>query len=131
MTSSIIAIHGLDTHSARTFKASEKEGDATSRLVHWLRDEDMLPHYSPFARIHIHDWNAAMISHANGQYLHHHAQEFLRAVSREHLERRRSCPIIFIGSFMAALFCPRHCVSRPGRRGLKRKFWMQPKASSS
>lgn len=100
--SSIIAIHGLDTHSERTFRAYEKEGDKTSRLVHWLRDEDMLPHEFHFARIYTYDWNAATVADARGQYFHHHAQTFLRAVSREQ-RYRRSCPIIFIGSCYGGL----------------------------
>ncbi|KAJ6256416.1 hypothetical protein Dda_8917 [Drechslerella dactyloides] len=39
----IIAIHGLDTNPDRTFIAFEKEGDQSSRQVHWLRDDNMLP----------------------------------------------------------------------------------------
>ncbi|KAK4096559.1 hypothetical protein N658DRAFT_458518, partial [Parathielavia hyrcaniae] len=62
----------------------------------------MLPQYFPFARIYTYDWNAATISNANGQYFHHHAQEFLRAVSREQ-RGSRSCPIIFIGSCYGGL----------------------------
>ena len=62
----------------------------------------MLPHYFPFARIYTYDWNAATISNTSHQYFHHHAQEFLRAVSREQ-RNRRSCPIIFIGSCYGGL----------------------------
>ena len=101
-TGSIIAIHGLDTHSEQTFRAYEKEGDKTSRLVHWLQDEDMLPSRFPYARIYTYDWNAATISDASNQYFHHHAQELLRAVAREQ-QSRRNCPIIFIGSCYGGL----------------------------
>jgi hypothetical protein len=62
----------------------------------------MLPHYFPFARIYTYDWNAATISNASGQYFHHHAQDFLRAVYREQ-QKRRSCPIIFVGSCYGGL----------------------------
>ncbi len=101
-SSSIIAIHGLDTHSEQTFRTYEEEGDKTSRLVHWLRDEDMLPSRFPFARIYTYDWNAATISEASSQYFHHHAQDLLRAVSREQ-QKHRNCPIIFIGSCYGGL----------------------------
>jgi len=62
----------------------------------------MLPSYVPFARVYTYDWNSATTLHSSSQYFHHHAQEFLRVVSREQ-QNYRSCPIIFIGSCFGGL----------------------------
>ncbi|KAI5918146.1 hypothetical protein F4810DRAFT_715778 [Camillea tinctor] len=51
---SIIAIHGLDTKSLRTWIFDKKDG---SRAVHWLKDSDMLPAAVPEARIYTHTDN--------------------------------------------------------------------------
>jgi len=85
---SIFAVHGLDTSSERTWVAYEKQGDAGSRSVDWLRDEDMLPHFVRQARIFTYDWNAATFSNASGQYFHSHAETFLDQLEKH---RRVSC----------------------------------------
>jgi len=74
---SIVAIHGLDTTSERTWSAYSIDGDPQSRLVHWLKDEDMLPSHVRFARIFTYDWNASTFAHASDQYFYHHATFFL------------------------------------------------------
>lgn len=57
---SIIAIHGLDTGSPRTWEAYETE-DASGprgRTVNWLSDDDMLPFVIPEGRIFTFDWDS-------------------------------------------------------------------------
>lgn len=72
--SSIVAIHGLDTHSPKTWVAWKKDGDSASGEIHWLQDLDMLPSIIPNARIFTYDWNASfdrspatdlLLGHAN------------------------------------------------------------------
>lgn len=80
---SIIAIHGLDTESPRTWAAYETEGDKTSRLVHWLQDEDMLPRVIPNARIFTYDWNANTFSNAAVEDIFGHAKTLLLKIDQE------------------------------------------------
>jgi hypothetical protein len=81
--SSIIAIHGLDTHSPRTWEAYEEPKNTKSRRVHWLKDEDMLPKSIPNARIYTYDWNANTHAEASVDNLRGHANVLLDRLSRE------------------------------------------------
>ncbi|KAK7967596.1 uncharacterized protein PG986_001873 [Apiospora aurea] len=77
-TLDVIAIHGLDTESPRTW-IYEKNGTQ----VHWLRDSDILPAAIPEARIYTYDWNAKVFDHAPVQTLLGHADNSLGQVAAE------------------------------------------------
>ena len=65
--SSIVAVHGLDTSSPKTWLAYEKDGPAEvrGRAFNWLCDDDMLPAVVPKARIWTFDYNANYHSNAS------------------------------------------------------------------
>lgn len=65
--SSIVAVHGLDTSSPKTWVAYERDGPADSRgrTFNWLSDDDMLPAVVPKARIWTFDYNANYHSNAS------------------------------------------------------------------
>ena len=81
--SSIVAIHGLDTGSPRTWVAFENETIPGSRLVHWLKDSDMLPAFVGDVRIFTYDWNANTFNNASHQYFHAHAEQFLQRLNKK------------------------------------------------
>jgi len=64
--SSIVAVHGLDTSSPKTWLAYEKDGppDIRGRAFNWLSDADMLPIVVPKTRIWTFDYNANYHSNA-------------------------------------------------------------------
>ncbi|KAK6332351.1 hypothetical protein TWF696_003069 [Orbilia brochopaga] len=83
----IIAIHGLDTNPDRTFVAFEREGDRTSRQVHWLRDDDMLPSVlrtgrlaSLPARIFTYAWDANTFHDASNEDFKARAETLLENI---------------------------------------------------
>ena len=85
---SIIAIHGLDTESAKTWLAWEKESEdehERGRSVNWLQDKDMLPSKLPEAKVWTYDWNANYHHHAPVNTLLGHGDTLLRLL----LEQRR------------------------------------------
>ena len=57
---SIVAVHGLDTSSPKTWVAYERDGppDVRGHAFNWLSDDDMLPAVVPKARIWTFDYNA-------------------------------------------------------------------------
>lgn len=95
---SVIAIHGLDTESPRTW-IWEKNGTQ----VHWLRDSDMLPTAIPEARIYTYDWNARVFDHAPVQTLLGHADNLLGQVAAERGQSSEACPLIFVASCFGGL----------------------------
>ncbi|KAK8079336.1 hypothetical protein PG994_003143 [Apiospora phragmitis] len=100
-TLDIIAIHGLDTESPRTW-IYEKNGTQ----VHWLRDSNMLPAAIPEARIYTYDWNAKVFDHAPVQTLLGHADNLLGQVAAERGEGQRS-PSPDLRSILLWRPCPR------------------------
>ncbi|KAK8092124.1 uncharacterized protein PG998_015137 [Apiospora kogelbergensis] len=95
---SVIAIHGLDTESPRTW-IWEKNGTQ----VHWLRDSDMLPTAIPEARIYTYDWNARVFDHAPVQTLLGHADNLLGQVAAERGQSSEARPLIFVASCFGGL----------------------------
>ncbi|KAF7536868.1 hypothetical protein G7054_g4168 [Neopestalotiopsis clavispora] len=81
-TIDIVAIHGLDSRSERTYMAFETEGDTSSRRIHWLRDSDMLPSYVEDARIFTYDWRSNTYDGASVQHFHTYALALLGQLSR-------------------------------------------------
>ncbi|KAK8002369.1 response regulator [Apiospora arundinis] len=97
-TLDIIAIHGLDTESPRTW-IWEKNGTQ----VHWLRDSDMLPAAIPEARIYTYDWDAKVFDHAPVQDLLDHADNLLGQVAAERSQNSEARPLIFVASCFGGL----------------------------
>ncbi|KAI1087864.1 hypothetical protein F5B19DRAFT_473769 [Rostrohypoxylon terebratum] len=96
-TVDIIAIHGLETESPRTW-IYKKEG---SQAVNWLEDNDMLQTAVPQARIYTYNWDARVFDNAPVQTLLGHADTLLSLVNGEQGPNRR--PIIFIASCFGGL----------------------------
>lgn len=99
---SIIAIHGLDTESPRTW-----EYNSGSRVVNWLADSDMLPTDFPEARIFTYDWNANSFENAPVQTLLGHADTLLGLIAESRGSNLR--PIIFIASCFGGLILAEVC----------------------
>ena len=51
-------MHGIETHSPKTWIAYEQDEEPKGRARYWLRDEDMLPKVMPQARIWTYDYNS-------------------------------------------------------------------------
>lgn len=103
MTPSIVAIHGLDTQSPRTWIAWKIDGDSSSGDVHWLKDETMLPAVIPNSRIFTYDWNASLDQTRSAQFLLGHATDFLSKLYMARLSEGNDRPIIFIASCFGGL----------------------------
>ncbi|KAH8880627.1 hypothetical protein GQ53DRAFT_669415, partial [Thozetella sp. PMI_491] len=93
----IVAIHGLDTESPRTWMAWKQPGNPSAGQVHWLRDREMLPSVVPNARILTYDWNAAIVDSA-ADILLGHADGLL-----DRLHESSDRPIVFIASCFGGL----------------------------
>lgn len=93
---SIVAIHGLETNSERTW-VYKKGGTETE----WLRDPQMLPQVVPNARIFTYDWEANFYRDSTDQTLREHATSLLA-----HLKDKLGSepkPILFIASCFGGL----------------------------
>ncbi|KAI0159859.1 hypothetical protein GGR52DRAFT_582588 [Hypoxylon sp. FL1284] len=111
---SIIAIHGLDTESPRTWEFDTKKDG--SRVVNWLQDSDMLPAAVPDARIYTYDWNAKVFDNAPVQTLLNHADNLLSLIAVERSTSGR--PIIFIASCFGGLVLA-EAICRAAQEGSK------------
>ena len=74
---SIIALHGLDAESPKTWIAWKIDGEPDSEDVHWLKDRHMLPNVIPNSRILTYDWNANYDEVASSDTFLGHAQTLL------------------------------------------------------
>ncbi|KZZ99028.1 Ankyrin repeat protein [Moelleriella libera RCEF 2490] len=100
----IIALHGLDAKSPRTWIAWRENDDPNSGDVHWLKDSHMLPAVVPKSRILTYDWNANYDTTASTDRFLGHADTFLDRISNEREKsERRDAPIIFIASCFSGL----------------------------
>ncbi|KAI0855015.1 ARM repeat-containing protein [Xylaria cubensis] len=97
----IVAIHGLDTHSPKTWVAW-KDGDSTLE-VHWLKDEEMLPSVIKNARISTYDWNANYDHDSPDDTLLGHADGLLESLRIQRSENESNDPIIFVASCFGGL----------------------------
>jgi hypothetical protein len=52
-------VHGIETHSPKTWIAYERDKEPKGRATNWLCDEDMLPNVMPQARIWAYDYNSS------------------------------------------------------------------------
>ncbi|KAI1416956.1 hypothetical protein F5Y13DRAFT_102746 [Hypoxylon sp. FL1857] len=117
-TVDIIAIHGLDTESPRTW-TYKKDG---SQGVNWLDDRRMLPAAVPSARIYTYDWNAKVFDNAPVQTLLSHADNLLALVAAEHGASNR--PILFIASCFGGLVLA-EAICRAAQEGSKYRKILQ------
>ncbi|XDG02549.1 hypothetical protein ABKA04_002164 [Annulohypoxylon sp. FPYF3050] len=108
-TVDIIAIHGLETESPRTWTYNREGGQA----VNWLEDTDMLQAAVPQARIYTYNWNAKVFDDAPVQALLGHADTLLNLVMGEQGHNRR--PIVFIASCFGGLILAQ-AMNRAGQR---------------
>lgn len=97
---SIIAVHGIETCSPKTWTAFEQDEEPRGREVNWLTDEDMLPSVVPQARIWVFDYNSRYSSNAQVIRIKNLGDIFLSFISMEKLGTR---PIVFIGSCFGGL----------------------------
>ncbi|KAI0103386.1 ARM repeat-containing protein [Nemania sp. FL0031] len=98
----IVAIHGLDTHSPKTWEAWE-DGTPGSPPIHWLRHPKMLPSFIKNARIFTYDWNANYDNGAQDNTLLGHANTLLEHLCNERNESKTNNPIIFVASCFGGL----------------------------
>ncbi|RDW58661.1 hypothetical protein BP6252_13137 [Coleophoma cylindrospora] len=110
-TIDIIAIHGLETGSPRTWEYW-KEG--ASRRVNWISDADMMPAAVPEARIYTYDWDANCFDDAPVHTLLGHANDLLVCIARQRESQDR--PMIFVASCFGGLILA-EAICRAGQEG--------------
>ncbi|KAI0436478.1 hypothetical protein F4803DRAFT_556972 [Xylaria telfairii] len=104
----IVAIHGLDAQSPKTWIAWKDPKNEASEGVHWLADEHMLPgalkDCNADCNIYTYDWNAAYVGDVSGDILLGHADSLLHNL---YITRKKAgtlkAPLIFIGSCFSGL----------------------------
>lgn len=101
---SIIAIHGLETGSPRTWEY-DKTRDGGG-VVNWLSDRTMLQAAVPGVAIYTYDWDARSFEDAPVRTLLGYADNLLACVAGERRsqgQHPRDRPIIFIASCFGGL----------------------------
>ena len=99
-TNSIIAVHGIETTSPRTWTyRQDKVTDGSG--VNWLSDEDMLPGVVPQARIWVFDYNSNYTESAQEVYIGGVGETLLKSIEHEDTLGKR--PLVFIGSCFGGL----------------------------
>ncbi|KAH7174213.1 uncharacterized protein B0J16DRAFT_309637 [Fusarium flagelliforme] len=95
----IIAIHGLDTASPRTWEFKKEDGGR----VNWLADKHMLPAEVPGTRIFTCDWPAEGLETKDSVSLRIHelALSLLQGIIGSDVERKR--PILFVASCLGGI----------------------------
>lgn len=76
-STSIVAMHGLDAQSPKTWIAYADPEDSKSQGIHWLQDSNMLPAIIPNSRIFTYDWNASVDKAASSDIFLGHADTLL------------------------------------------------------
>ncbi|KAK7423712.1 hypothetical protein QQX98_000902 [Neonectria punicea] len=112
-TLDIVAIHGLETQSSRTWQFKRKPAQGGG-VVHWLANSHMLPTAIPESRIFTYDWNSSSFRDAPVQTLRGHADTLLSHLADLRGTRRR--PIIFVASCFGGLMLA-EAVNRAARQG--------------
>jgi len=97
-TTSIIAVHGLQTTAAKTWTAYKNGKNAEGGECHWLRDEDMLPKVLPQARIWAFDYNSNYSSNAQHVSIVDLGQVLLDMVHGKKDDQLGERTLVFIGS---------------------------------
>ncbi|OCL09319.1 hypothetical protein AOQ84DRAFT_404825 [Glonium stellatum] len=94
---SIIAVHGIETSSPKTWTAYEQDMDPKGRSFFWLKDTDMLPSVIKGARTWAFDYNSNYSHDAQRVRIDGLAETLLSCIKdkRDDFESRK---IVFIGS---------------------------------
>ncbi|KAK8127988.1 hypothetical protein PG984_009096 [Apiospora sp. TS-2023a] len=101
---SMIAIHGLDTESPKTWVFEKDDGSQ----INWLSHEEMLPAAIPGARIYTYDWNAKAFDNAPVQTLLGHADTLLGLITAERGQDAQDRPLLFVASCFGGLVLAEH-----------------------
>ncbi|KAH8654873.1 hypothetical protein BGZ61DRAFT_312399, partial [Ilyonectria robusta] len=109
----IVAIHGLDTESPRTWEYKKKP-EHGGGVVNWLADANMLPAAIPEARIFTYDWNANCFQDAPVKAILGHSDTLLAHLAESRGTGAR--PIIFVASCFGGLVLA-EAVNRAAREG--------------
>ncbi|KAK7927855.1 kinesin light chain 3 [Apiospora marii] len=96
---SMIAIHGLDTESPKTWVFEKDDGSQ----INWSSYEEMLPAAIPEARIYTYDWNAKAFDNAPVQTLLGHADTLLGLITAERGQDAQDRPLLFVASCFGGL----------------------------
>ncbi|KAF5621723.1 ankyrin repeat [Fusarium sp. NRRL 25303] len=107
----IIAIHGLDAETPKTWLAWEDENDPNSTKINWLQDNKMLPSLVPRARVLTYQWNARYDEVASTVPFESQAFMLLDDIYNERFFSEHKRPIIFIASCFGGLLLARALVS--------------------
>ncbi|MCJ1424372.1 hypothetical protein MMC29_002260 [Sticta canariensis] len=98
-TIDIIAVHGIETHSPKTWTAYERDEEPRGRATNWLCDKDMLPEAMPQACIWTYDYNSNCYSDNAPQIdLLGLGETFLEILRRARDQKIGERSLIFIGS---------------------------------
>ena len=109
-------MHGIETHSPKTWTFHERDEEPRGRTTNWLCDEDMLPKVVPQARIWAYDYNSSCYSDNAPEVdilaLGDTFLEILRGARDKDIGTR---PLIFIGSCFGGIVIAqvRHSLSLP------------------
>jgi hypothetical protein len=94
---SIIAVHGIETCSPKTWTAYEDDTVTNSCKVNWLEDEHMLPSVVRDARIWTFDYNSNYSHNAQRVRIPEIARVLLTLI-KDRFDEFQGRQIIFIGS---------------------------------
>ncbi|RWA09894.1 hypothetical protein EKO27_g5209 [Xylaria grammica] len=108
-TVDIIAIHGLDTDSPRTWTYKKGGGE-----INWLEHKCLLPADVPSARIYTYNWDAKVFKNAPVETIFGHADRLLTLVEANYSTSSR--PILFIASCFGGLVLA-EAIIRAAREG--------------
>ncbi|KAL2802756.1 hypothetical protein BJX63DRAFT_440639 [Aspergillus granulosus] len=96
---SIVAIHGLETMSPRTWVYKDQK---TKKSTNWLEDAKMLREAVPTAELFTYNWVANFMDNGFEKSLKDHADTFLDQLTTQ-LRTRSKMPIIFLASCFGGL----------------------------
>ena len=94
---SIIAVHGIETTSPKTWTAYERDTEPKGRSFYWLKDADMLPSVIKGARIWVFDYNSNYSHNAQTVRIDGLAATLLNCI-KDRYDDFESRKIVFIGS---------------------------------
>jgi hypothetical protein len=109
---SIIAVHGIETTSPKTWIAYEQDTEPKGRSFYWLKDADMLPSIINRARIWVFDYNANYSHDAQTVRIDGLATTLLNSIVDRH-DEFESRKIVFIGSCFGGIVVAEVRISKP------------------
>ena len=120
----IIAIHGLDTTSPKTWTWVDPHGREPERKVNWLQDPNMLPARFPTARIFTLDWPANLFKAQNEieMSMDHLANRLLHSI-KTRPGANMDQPILFIASCLGGVVLTHSMVAAARSRDDYTHIW--------